>query len=181
MIFCLYLIILGIILLSSIYVSGTKNKKGFCNYYFADSISTLAVDHEAINKILAEKAKIENRFLRRKLRFSGFTDAEGNFLIIIDRNYVKLRFKISLHIDDLKTLQVIQSNLNIGRVTEEKNMNRCSFIVEDISGITTICSIFNKYPLHTSKKLDFDSFYEAYLIKIKKKSKSIWCSCCCAS
>jgi hypothetical protein len=30
--------------------------------------------------------------------FSGFTDAEGNFLITIDRSYVKLRFKISLHI-----------------------------------------------------------------------------------
>jgi hypothetical protein len=24
--------------------------------------------------------------------FSGFTDAEGNFLVIIDRTYVKLRF-----------------------------------------------------------------------------------------
>jgi len=33
--------------------------------------------------------------------FSGFTDAEGNFLISIDRNYVRFRFKISLHIDDL--------------------------------------------------------------------------------
>jgi hypothetical protein len=35
--------------------------------------------------------------------FSGFTashasHAEGNFLITIYRNYVKLRFKISLHI-----------------------------------------------------------------------------------
>jgi hypothetical protein len=34
--------------------------------------------------------------------FSGFTDAVakggGNFLITIDRSYVKLRFKISLHI-----------------------------------------------------------------------------------
>lgn len=30
--------------------------------------------------------------------FSGFTDAEGNFLVTIDRKYVKLRFKISLHI-----------------------------------------------------------------------------------
>jgi hypothetical protein len=77
-----------------------------------------------------------------------------------------------LHIDDIKTLQVIKSNLNIGRVTEEKNMNRCSFIVEDITSITTICSIFNKYPLHTSKKLDFNNFYEAFLIKTKNKNLS---------
>lgn len=131
--------------------------------------STLTIDSEAINKRLAQKARVENRFLHW---FSGFTDAEGKFLISIDRKYVKLRFKICLHIDDLRTLQVIQSNLNIGRVTEEKNMNRCSFIVEYISGITTICSIFNIYPLHTSKKLDFNSFYEAYLIKINNKNLS---------
>ena len=30
--------------------------------------------------------------------FSGFTDGEGNFLVTIDRKYVKLRFKINLHI-----------------------------------------------------------------------------------
>ena len=33
--------------------------------------------------------------------FSGFTDAKGNFFIILDRYFVKLRFKISLHIDDV--------------------------------------------------------------------------------
>ena len=77
-----------------------------------------------------------------------------------------------MHIDDLKVLQIIQSNLNIGRITEEKARNRCSFIVEDISGIKTICSIFNNYPLHTSKKLDFKNFYEALLIKTKNKNLS---------
>ena len=45
--------------------------------------------------------------------FSGFTDAEGNFLITIDRNYVKLRFKISLHIDDIEVLYTIKSNLGL--------------------------------------------------------------------
>ncbi|MCO8751335.1 hypothetical protein KLO70_18200 [Clostridioides difficile] len=90
----------------------------------------------------------------------------------IDRNYVKLRFKINLHIDDLKVLQIIKSNLNIGRIIEENNRNICSFIVEDASGINTICSIFNHYPLHTSKKLDFKDFYEAFLIKNKNKNLS---------
>ena len=30
------------------------------------------------------------------LWFSGFTDTEGNFLIILDHDFIKLRFKISL-------------------------------------------------------------------------------------
>lgn len=158
----IYLCLLGIILLSFIYVSGIKNKMGFCNF------SSEAVQRTQ-NENFNNKVNINDEFLHW---FSGFTDAEGNFLIIIDRNYIKLRFKISLHIDDIKVLKIIQSNLNIGRITEEQNRNRCSFIVEDISGINIICSIFNNYPLHTSKKLDFKDFYEALLIKTKNKNLS---------
>jgi LAGLIDADG endonuclease len=143
-------------------VSGIKNKKGFVNF------SNEAVQR-AQNENFNNKININDKFLHW---FSGFTDAEGNFLITIDRNYVKLRFKISLHIDDIKVLQIIQSNLDIGRITEEQNRNRCSFIVEDISGINTICSIFNNYSLHTSKKLDFKDFYEALLIKTKNQNLS---------
>lgn len=141
-----------------IFVSGIKNKMGFCNY---SREAIQSSQDENLNKV-----NINDEFLHW---FSGFTDGEGNFLITIDRNYVKLRFKISLHIDDLKVLEIIQSNLNIGRITKEKNRNRCSFIVEDVSGINTICSIFNNYPLHTSKKLDFKDFYKALLIRNKNK------------
>ena len=41
------------------------------------------------------KSKVENRFKLEDVNpdflywFSGFTDAEGNFLITLDRNYVK--------------------------------------------------------------------------------------------
>lgn len=161
MILYLCLVNSGIILLWFVSVSGIKNKMGFCNY-----------SSEAIQRSQDEnlyKININDEFL---YWFSGFTDAEGNFFITIDRNYVKLRFKINLHIDDLKVLQIIQSNLNIGRIIEENNRNICSFIVEDASGINTICSIFNHYPLHTSKKLDFKDFYEAFLIKNKNKNLS---------
>jgi len=101
--------------------------------------------------------------------YSGFTDAEGNFLITLDRQYVKFRFKISTHIDDVEVLNTIKSNLNIGRVTLEVSRDRCSFIVENFSDIkNVICSIFKSFPLHTSKRLDFEDFYEAVLIKDKK-------------
>lgn len=98
--------------------------------------------------------------------FSGFTDAEGNFLISIDRNYVRFRFKISLHIDDVETLNTIKSKLNIGSVVIEKSRNRCSFVVQDFTEIKyVICAIFNKFPLLTSKRLDFEDFYKAVIIK----------------
>lgn len=101
--------------------------------------------------------------------FSGFTDAEGNFLVIIDGKYIKLRFKINLHIDDLEVLYTIKSNLGFGRVVKESHRNSCYFIVEDSLSISTLCDIFHHYPLHTSKKLDFISFYEVLLIKTTSK------------
>ena len=75
----LCLINLGIILLSFIFVSGIKNKTGFCNY---SSETIQRSQDENLNKV-----NINDEFLHW---FSGFTDAEGNFLITIDRNYVKL-------------------------------------------------------------------------------------------
>jgi hypothetical protein len=105
--------------------------------------------------------------------FSGFTDAEGNFLISIDRQYVRFRFKISLHIDDVEVLNTIKSNLNVGTVTLESSRNRCSYIIQDYEEIkNVICPIFKAFPLHTSKRLDFENFFQAVFIKDNKKKLS---------
>jgi len=102
--------------------------------------------------------------------FSGFTDAEGNFLISIDRQHVRFRFKISLHIDDVEVLNTIKSNLNVGTVTLENSRNRCSYIIQNYEEIKNIiCPIFNAFPLHTSKRLDFENFAQAVFIKDNKQ------------
>lgn len=102
--------------------------------------------------------------------FSGFTDAEGNFLISIDRQYVRFRFKISLHIDDVEVLNTIKSNLNVGTVTLESSRKCCSYVIQDYEQIkSVICPIFHAFPLHTSKRLDFENFFQAVLIKDNKK------------
>lgn len=80
--------------MSSIHVSGIKNKMGLCNF----STTRGAVQHTQNGNFNDNMVNKNDEFLRRKLWFSGFTDAEGNFLITIDRSYVKLRFKINLHI-----------------------------------------------------------------------------------
>lgn len=127
-----------------------------------------------LSKNSAAFGSVSDNFINKDFLFwfSGFTDAEGNFLVTIDRKYVKLRFKISLHIDDIEVLNTIKSNLGFGRVVEEYNRNSCSFIVEDFLSISKLCDIFNHYPLHTSKKLDFLSFYEVLLIKATNNSLS---------
>lgn len=101
--------------------------------------------------------------------FSGFTDAEGNFLISLDRNYVRFRFKISLHYDDIETLRIIESKLGVGSVAKD-NRQYCSYVVQDFDSIKDIIvPIFKAFPLQTNKRLDFNDFYE--VVQMKEKGK----------
>lgn len=148
-------LLVGITLLSFIVVSGIKNKMGFYRY------STLSTPKSDI-----WLDDIDTEFL---YWFSGFTDAEGNFLVTLDRKYIKLRFKINLHIDDIKVLEIIRSKLKIGRVVSDSKNNNCSYIVEDSLGLELLCEIFKKFPLHTSKRLDFEDFNEVFNLRKKVK------------
>ena len=89
-------------------------------------------------------------------------------MINLDRESVRFRFKINMHIDNLDALNTIISILQIGSVTVNKDKNYCSFVVQDFSQIRDIiCPIFVQFPLLTSKKLDFQDFHKAVLIKNK--------------
>jgi hypothetical protein len=71
-----------------------------------------------------------------------------------------------LHIDDLEVLKFIRSKLKIGNIIIEENRNSCAFVVQKFSDIKDVlCPIFINFPLHTTKKLDFQDFYTAILIK----------------
>lgn len=120
---------------------------------------------------LENKLKVSEEFL---LWFSGFIDGEGNFSIFLDRAHIRFRFKINLHIDDLQVLNIIKSNLNIGHIIIEEKRNSCAFVVQNFSELKDVlCPIFINFPLHTSKKLDFQDFYTAILIKAKSKNGNI--------
>jgi len=79
-----------------------------------------------------------------------------------------------LHIDDLQVLNIIKSNLNIGRIIIEEKRSSCAFVVQDFSELKDVlCPIFLNFPLHTSKKLDFQDFYTAILIKANSKNGNL--------
>ena len=81
-------------------------------------------------KVNTNKLNANEEFL---FWFSGFTDGEGNFSIFLYKVYIRFRFKINLHIDDIEVLKTIQSKLNIGRIVIEENKNSCAFIVQSFS------------------------------------------------
>lgn len=51
------------------------------------------------------------------LWFSGFADGESNFQVFIDRQYLRVIFRIRLHIDDIAILYKIKDFLGVGNVT----------------------------------------------------------------
>jgi len=140
------------------YTHSNKNKMGFSNLSAIYNKKS-----ERSNPDTLRLAGVSDDLL---FWFSGFTDAKGNFLITLDRFFVKFIFKISLHIDDLEVINTIRSKLKIGRVTVEDSHNCCSFIVKNYAEIkNVICPLFKGFPLHTSKILDFEDFNKAVLIK----------------
>ena len=72
-------------------------------------------------------------------------------MISVDRGYIRFRFKINMHIDNLEALNTIKSILQIGSVTVDKDKNYCSFVVQDFSHIRDIVLILGKVLAKISK------------------------------
>ncbi len=78
-------------------------------------------------------------------------------------NQAHFVFKITLHIDDINVLYIIESMLKIGKVTQDGDT--ASFTVHAFNQICELAAIFKKYPLLTHKQLDFKDWNEAIELK----------------
>jgi hypothetical protein len=85
-------------------------------------------------------------------------DGEGHFRIKKDSRREKspyvFEFIIHLHVDDKHVLYSIKIRLNLGNVTSNVRFSR--FSISSEAGIKEVISIFSKYPLNTSKRLNFE-------------------------
>ena len=93
----------------------------------------------------------------------GFTDAEGCFLIIIQKsNAVQLRFQITQHIRDSKLLENFVEFFGCGKYRHDKGRSWGNYTVLKFSDIRDkIIPFYQKYPLNGAKHLDFKSFCDA--------------------
>jgi hypothetical protein len=89
--------------------------------------------------------------------FSGFVDGEGNFQVFFDSHYLRLFFRIRLHVDDINVLYTIQKFLNVGTVRIEGTS--CIFVISNLHDLLTVLiPLLDQYKLHTSKFLDYQDF-----------------------
>lgn len=93
---------------------------------------------------------------------SGFTDGEGNFIIITLPKGFSFRFSIGLHIDDLPVLNYIQNKLGFGIVYSYKT--KCYYNVTRKEDIIKLISIFDDHTLNSSKRLDYLDFKKAFVL-----------------
>jgi NADH-ubiquinone oxidoreductase chain 2 len=94
---------------------------------------------------------------------TGFTDAEGSFMIHLEKNNDKWRirptFQIKLNERDLSLLQKIKAYFNeVGNINI--NNYECTYKVRSLKDIEIIISHFDKYFLITQKRADFELFKE---------------------
>ena len=103
---------------------------------------------------------------------SGFTDAEGCFLVITRKApknnlgwQLEASFTINLHKKDVELLKLIQAYFGgVGRIGKERN-GCCDFSVSSLNQILTrIVPHFDKYPLNSQKHADYLLFREVVMM-----------------
>jgi hypothetical protein len=95
----------------------------------------------------------------------GFTDGDGCFSIIKDRNSYHLEFAITQSFYNLRALHKIKSFLGFGSISRNESRRSANFRITDRKVLANIIfPIFDKYPLLTSKEFNYIKFKEAYSI-----------------
>lgn len=96
---------------------------------------------------------------------TGFVDAEGSFSMSVSKSKttaigwtIAPSFGITLHKRDLELLNAIKNFFSVGNVSEFGT--NALFRVRSRSELKVIIDHFNKYPLQTSKSLNFIYFCE---------------------
>lgn len=92
--------------------------------------------------------------------FSGFTDAEGTFMIVSLAKGFCFKFSIGLHVDDLNVLNSIKDKLGIGNIYISNNT--CHLNVTKKDDMLKLINIFDIYLLNSTKRFDYLDFKKAY-------------------
>jgi len=114
-----------------------------------------------MNKLFNSSGAIDPWFI------TGFTDAEGCFYLGIVRKkelkvgwQVKLSFQIGLHQKDKALLEQLKTSLGVGSVTKQGSQS-IKFLVHAVEDLAVIIDHFDKYPLITQKRADYELFKKA--------------------
>ena len=102
--------------------------------------------------------KLNNIDLKFKEWFIGFIEGDGSFYITNGKPI----FSIHLNIIDLPLLYLIQSELNMGSISFNKNKRTTIFTVKAKVDILTLILLFNGNLFLTKRKVQFNKWVEIF-------------------
>ena len=112
---------------------------------------------------------------------TGFTDAEASFLVTLQKSskakngyFITTRFKISLHQRDTIILEQFKAYFGVGSLQSSgKGRNSKDFVVKSRKElIERVLPHFDKYPLLTQKRADYELFKRILVIMDKREHLS---------
>jgi hypothetical protein len=100
---------------------------------------------------------------------AGLTDGEGCFFLSIDKRHTRLRFMISLRMDDRPLLEMVQKTLGFGAVYDSRRIHstipngkpKSTFTCSTARECAAIVELFRRFPLQSKKARDFAIWAEA--------------------
>ena len=134
-----------------------------------------------IDKAKIKKETNELTLLRIPWFVTGFSDAEGSFIIVIRKALrnsigwqIEGNFTINIHKKDVELLKLIQAYFGgIGRIGKERN-DCCDFTVSSLNQILNwIIPHFDKYPLITQKRADYLLFREVIMMMERREHLTV--------
>jgi hypothetical protein len=100
---------------------------------------------------------------------TGLTDAEGCFSVSIVKQkssrlgyQLLLCYAIGLAVRDTKLIKQIHKFFNFGSISYSKDRSEIRFRVTNFRDLGIIIKFFQKFPLLTSKRHDFNFFVTVY-------------------
>jgi hypothetical protein len=100
--------------------------------------------------------------------FRGLVDGEGCFIISPKKNNsFSFKFDVYMHKDNWPMLKYIANRLGVGRVYVREHF--ANFTVVSQKDLLTIINIFDKYPLNTSKNLNYLLWKKGYELYYNRK------------
>ena len=107
---------------------------------------------------------------------TGVSDAEASFFITFVKSNkyslgysVQLSYQITLHKRDKVLLELIKSYFGVGSIHMKNTREVMVYQVTSIKDLTAIVSHFNKFPLNTNKRADYELFQMGFKLINQKE------------
>ena len=148
------------------------------NFYTLRSIPYLNGIYK-VNRRFYSTANYNNESSLHPNWISGFTDAEGSFMVSIYESKSRKHgwrvlpvFKISLHKRDKVVINKIKKFFLVGSITIDRDY--IVYAVKSLKDLNeVIIPFFNKYNLITQKRSDFELFKQIVFIKVNNRCLSL--------